>query len=363
MKKHNSKIISAVLIFSVFFAFSSYPKMANAASFSVIKDTMSTQALNTPADHTVTWTPNGHTNAVNGVVTIDFADNPTFVSSGTWTTSDFAYTDNVRTAAAPTAVGQTGSLVSCSGSGASNYIVNVTPATNTFVMTFCTGWTASDNTTARTLKILGASGGTGTFLTNASTDTDSSLFTITDSVNDTDSGSGAIVIEQNDVVTVTATVNPVLTFSVGTSTIALGTLSSGSTAVSSHTIAVTTNATGGFALTYNGPTLTSGSSTIPAYSSLSSSVSGTAGFGINLKSNSAPSIGSNPTTNAGTCNVSSDYNTTNKFTWVASTPTQIASSPSVADCSYTVSYVANISSVTPAGSYSSATTYIATGTF
>ena len=198
-------------------------------------------------------------------------------------------------------------------------------------------------------------------MTNANADTNSSLVALTQSNGDT--ANGAIVIETNDVVTVTATVNPVLTFAISSNSIPLGTLSSSATAATSNTISVSSNAAGGFAVTYAGPTLTSGSSTIPAYSSLSSSVPGTAGFGINLKANATPAIGANPVTNAGVCGVASDYNTADKFTWVAGGPTAITSVTAPADCVYTVTYVANISTVTTAGSYSSATTYIATGTF
>ncbi len=334
--------------------------MAFAASFTSVSDTLSTQAPSTAADHTVAWTlATGHTTAVNAVITIDFAQ-ADFVTSGTWQTTDFAFTDNVRSAAAPASVG-TGSAT-CSGSSANNYIVNVTAATSTFVITTCTGWTTSAATTPTTFVIKGATGGTGT-LTNQ-TNVDSSQFTIVDSVNDTDSATGAIAIETNDVVTVTATVNPTLTFSISSGSVALGTITTSVPGKGSHTISASTNGAGGFAVTYNGPTLSSGSNTIAAYgTSGAASSPGTAGFGINLRSNATPSVGADVTQNAGTCGYGANYGTANTFSFQASTTTTITNVTAPADCVYTASYVANISSVTPAGSYSTALTYIATATF
>ena len=344
--------IIALVLFTI--PFSTY-----AASLTSVKDTMSTQAKNTAADHTLTWTlASGHTTALNAVITVDFVQ-ADFVASGTWQTTDFAFTDDVRSSAAPASVG-TGAA-SCSGSSASNYIVNITAATSTFAITTCTGWTTSAATQATTFVIKGATGGTGA-LTNANTDTNSSVFTITNTVNDTDSGQGAAVIETNDVVTVTATVNPVLTFAISSSSVALGTLTTSAAGTGSHTLSVATNASGGFSLSYNGATLTSGSDTIDANSG-STSAPGTEEFGINLRDNATPDVGADVTQNAGTCSYTSGYGTADSYKLVASTTTTFASSSAAADCVYTASYVANISSVTAPGSYSTTLTYIASATF
>ena len=153
-----------------------------------------------------------------------------------------------------------------------------------------------------------------------------------------------------------------LTFAINSNTVALGTITTGTTGIGSHTISAVTNASGGFAISYNGPTLTSGSNTIPVYTSGSSSA-GTAGFGINLVSNSTPSVGAAVTQNSGTCGIASGYGTSNTFNFVASTPTVITNVTAPADCVYTTSYVANISNSTASGSYSSDITYIISGTF
>lgn len=336
------------------------PSITSASSFTSVSDTLSSQAPSTASDHTFGWTLyTGHTTAVNAVITIDLNQSD-FVASGTWQTSDFAFTDNVRSAAAPASVG-TGAAT-CSGSSANNYIVNVTAATSTFVITTCTGWTTSSAAVATTFKIFGTTATGSGVLTNQ-TNVDSSVFTITNSVNDTDSGTGAVAIETNDVVTVNATVNPTLTFSISSATVNLGTLTTSTTATGSHTVSVATNGSGGFAVTYNGATLTSGSNIIAAYPALSSSAAGTAGFGINLKLNTSPVVGAAVTTNAGTCGIATNYNTANSFSFATASTTAVTSVSAPADCVYTVSYIANIASTTPAGTYSTALTYIATGTF
>lgn len=357
-----------VSVLALGMVFGALPQQVHAASFTAVSDTMSTQQTSTAADHTVAWTlATGHTTAVNAVITIDFVD-ADFTASGTWQTTDFAFTDNVRSSAAPASVG-TGSAT-CSGSSASNYIVNVTAASNTFVITTCTGWTTSASATPTTFVIKGTTGGTGT-LTNKSSDTNSSAFTITDTVNDTDSGTGAVAIESNDVVTITATVNPTLTFSNDDAAIGFGTLSSGSavyangaatgsgTDTTANTLTVGTNASGGYTLTYIGANLTSGSNTIPTANgttTISNDADGTPGTSQWALSGVLTGSGS----------MASGYNHASgsgDWKFVPSTTTTLASYSAPASDSIAMHYLANIATTTPAGSYSTTVTYIATGSF
>ena len=361
MKQRGQRILSGFLVVDLIFVISYFPSRANAASVSSFRNTMTSQAKNTTSTHVATWTlVGGDTVAAADTYTIDYVDADfTLNAIANWQTSDFSFNDGTaRTIVAVSSI--SGADPICTA-GINNVAVTINTTTNTFKVTACGTYSASGPNAPITFTIFGTSAtGTGT-MTNANTDTNSSIVSLAQS--NGDSAMGAIVIETNDVVTVTATVNPLLTFAISSNAVALGTLSSGSTASSSHTISVSSNAAGGFAVTYNGPTLTSGSSTIPAYTSLSNAIAGTPGFGINLKANTVPSVGADPTTNAGTCGVATDYGTTNKFTWIASTATAVTNVTAPADCIYTVSYVANISTITPAGSYTSATTYIATGTF
>jgi hypothetical protein len=229
------------------------------------------------------------------------------------------------------------------------------------VITFTNGTTAIIAGHAITFKI-------GTNATNQSTGvrqiTNGTAGTTTLAIAGTftDTGTLAIPVVANDVVTVSATVSPTISFSLSSNSVSLGTLSTGAAGTGSHTLVSATNAPGGYAISYNGPTLTSGANTLAAYSNGASSP-GTGGFGINLVANTTPSIGSAITTTAGTCAAATGYGTANQYNFVASTSTTITNVTAPANCTFTASYVANISAVTPAGSYTSAITYVDTGTF
>ena len=367
MKLFKSKFVSAFLILAVvFFSSGLIVNLAYAASFTSVSDTMSSQAPSATSDHTIAWTlASGHTTAVNAVITIDFTQ-ADIVAGGTWQTSDFAFTDNVRSAAAPASVG-TGAA-SCSGSSANNYIVNVTAATSTFVITTCTGWTTSAATTATTFKIFGTTAtGTGT-MTNGS-DVNSSVGTITDTVNDTDSGTFAVAVETNSVVSITATVAPTLTFGNDDAAIGFGTLSSSAAVyanaaasgsgsdTTANTLTVATNGTSGYTLTYNGTNLTSGVNTIPTANgttTITTDADGTPGTAQWAMSGTMTGSGS----------MASGYNhATPDWKFVPSTTTTLASHSSATSDSIAMHYLANISSTTPAGSYSTSVTFIATGNF
>jgi len=337
-----------------------FPRTIDAAQLLNAKDIMTSQAVSATSDHTLTWTlPGTDKNTAGGMVTIDFVE-ADFVASGTYTTADFQFSDNLRTNQAPVAVGTIGSPATCTA-GANNYSVDTTVATSTFRITFCSSWTQS-STGTNTFKILGTAA--NGLLTNKGSDVDSSLITITNSVSDTDSTTLAAVVESNDIVTVSATVNPTLTLSISSSTVALNTITSSTTGSGVHTTQIATNATGGFLLTYNGPTLTAAGGTIAAYGSQKASVAGTEGFGINMVDNATPNVGSDVTQNAGICaSLPADYGTADKYSYVAGTTTNLTNQAAPADCTYTISYVANVSNITPAGNYTAPITYIASAQF
>lgn len=366
MKKVIRKTLATFAIISLAF-FGPLAPYAYAASLTSVKDTMSTQARNVAADHTLSWTlATGHTTAAGATITIDFTQ-ADIVTSGTWQTTDFAFTDDVRSSTAPAAVG-TGAA-SCTGhNGATDYIVDVTAATSTFVITTCASWTTSAATQATSFVIKGATGGTGT-LTNVDADTNSSVFTITNGVGDTDSGTGAIAIETNSVVTVSATVNPTLTFAVDDASIGFGVLTSSSAVyatadtsgsgvdTTANTLTVGTNATGGYAITYSGANLTSGLNTIPTANgttTIAGDANGTPGTAEWAISGALTGSGS----------MASGYNhATPDWKFVPSATTTLASHTAPASDSIAMHYLANISATTPAGSYTTSITYIATGTF
>jgi hypothetical protein len=150
-------------------------------------------------------------------------------------------------------------------------------------------------------------------------------------------------------------------------TVALGTLSSSAATSGTSKLIAGTNAASGYVIQYTGATLTcggcSGSPTIAATGTTgAASSTGSAQFGINAVSNTVPSVGSNASGGSGAA--STNYATSNTFSYQASTLTQIASAAGAsADTLYTISYLANIPSNQQAGSYSTTLTYICTATF
>lgn len=161
------------------------------------------------------------------------------------------------------------------------------------------------------------------------------------------------------------TINPTITFSVSANAIQFGSLSSssaryattsggsGSNSVA-HTMAAMSNAPSGYTITYFGPTLTSGANTItPA--TISSDPDGSPGtdqFALSLSS-------------SGSATITSAYNqVTPNWKFLASTTEAIASTSGyTASETFSNRYISNISTTTPAGSYSTDITYVITGNF
>lgn len=175
--------------------------------------------------------------------------------------------------------------------------------------------------------------------------------------------SGVVATSTAGTVMVTANVNETLTFTLASSTVALGTITSGVTASGTSTFAVATNASTGYSVTYSGDSLTSGSNVIDAMTTRASSNLGSKQFGINLRNNSTPSVGSDISGGGLGGAVAADYNVANEFKFTPSGE-EIASSniPSNAN-NFTVSYIANIDDVTPAGQYSTAINFVAVANF
>jgi len=185
---------------------------------------------------------------------------------------------------------------------------------------------------------------------------------------------GTVAAATSTQIVVSATVPETLTFCTGTSgitssscsgatgsSVSLGTLTTSSTGAGTSQIGITTNAGSGYSITINGTTLTSGSNTIAALASPTTSSQGTAQFGVNLRGNTTPLVGSDPA-GTGSGAPTSNYNTQNSFTF--NNADQIATSAGADNFRlFTVSYIANITPVTPPGTYSTTLTYICTATF
>ncbi len=187
-----------------------------------------------------------------------------------------------------------------------------------------------------------------------------------------DNGTTTVNMITNDTVQISAIVPQALTFSISSNTINFGNLGSGAPKYASstsaagsasdvvaHTLAVSTNAPSGYTITVQGQTLTSqqnAANTInaigvtPAVSAI-----GTEQFGIYA-------------TKAGGVNGTIDptYATASSFGYDATATTSAtfaSGSSSTATETYSLHYLANIATLTEAGTYSASIVYVGTSNF
>lgn len=142
----------------------------------------------------------------------------------------------------------------------------------------------------------------------------------------------------------------------------MGELSTSSTLTAQTQMAVGTNASGGFAITANGPAMSSGTNIIGGSRQPTESRPGTNQFGINLVENSTPKVGQNAEGEWANATASSAYSTPNRYKYVSGDT--VASSLNVSLMKkFTVSYILNSSPQLRAGVYTTTITYIASGRF
>lgn len=234
------------------------------------------------------------------------------------------------------------------------------------------GWTVNTSTAGklRLIKSGNVAAPTGTTVfgfssvTNPSA-TNSSFFaritTYSDAAWTTAVDTGTVASSTAGQITVTASVDETLTFTLTNATAALGTLTSATTGSATSTMSASTNASSGYVISVNGSTLTSGANTITALAANAGSTQNTSQFGINLKANATPSVGTE-VSGAGSGTAATNYNTANSYRF--GTGETVASATAATNSNtYTASYIANIPSAQAAGAYSTALTYIATATF
>ncbi|MBI4033447.1 hypothetical protein HY379_00430 [Candidatus Saccharibacteria bacterium] len=159
---------------------------------------------------------------------------------------------------------------------------------------------------------------------------------------------------------VAITVAPDCTTSSG-DRINLGTLSKSQVKAGTSQFTVGTNSISGYTVFAQGTTMTSGNNAISALASPTPSFPGNNQFGINLRNNSIPNVGSDPF-GAGSGTPTADYDTPNLYKY--SSGDSVAQSTLPSDYNrMTVSYVVNVNSSQPPGVYASTFTYLATATF
>lgn len=159
------------------------------------------------------------------------------------------------------------------------------------------------------------------------------------------------------------------------------------TALATSQMAASTNATAGYVITVNGPTLTSGSNTIAPIATTAAGIRGVSQFGINLRANTAATglhavtndpigsdiaVASNGTNYRG--QPTNDYKVIDQFkygggnavanSWSNGNDADAIDTPGGTDSQiYTASYIVNVPGSQPAGTYSTTLTYICTPTF
>ena len=121
-----------------------------------------------------------------------------------------------------------------------------------------------------------------------------------------------------------------------------------------------TNDPGGFSTSVTGVTMTSGTNTIPSLSIPQFSSPGVSQFGMNLRSNTNPAVGADPS-GIGTSAISPNFANPNLFSF----NNQIVTNSTIpTDYNvFTVSYMVNISNSQSPGVYNTTLTYIAVAAF
>lgn len=142
----------------------------------------------------------------------------------------------------------------------------------------------------------------------------------------------------------------------------MGELSPTSTLTARSQMAVGTNASGGFAITANGGSVSAGTSVIDGSPVPTESQPGTNQFGLNLVANTNPIVGDDPEGEYANAVASPDYSVPDRYKFVNGDV--VAFSPNVSLMKkYTVSYILNSEPDLPPGVYSTTINYIASGRF
>ncbi|MFY9228153.1 MAG: hypothetical protein WAO28_02400 [Candidatus Microsaccharimonas sp.] len=148
------------------------------------------------------------------------------------------------------------------------------------------------------------------------------------------------------------------------------------TATAQSQMSASTNAGSGYAITVNGPTLTSGGNTVTAMGSPAVVARGVSQFGLNLKANtlvtaSKPAgfgievaVASNGTNYRG--QATTGYNTADTYKFTSGDVVADSANGGAGGTDaqiFTVSYIVNVPGSQPAGTYTTTLTYICTPTF
>jgi hypothetical protein len=183
---------------------------------------------------------------------------------------------------------------------------------------------------------------------------------------------GAVVNSTADGVSIDTEVPPILKFCVGLtlatdcttaddSLIDLGDLVPARASKGSSQMIAATNAQFGLAIAAYGTTMTSGNNVIAALAVPTLSAPGNAQFGMNLRKNTDPAVGEEPS-GIGISQPTTTYNIANRYMFKSGDV--VATSPDATDVrKFTSSYIVNVPPSQVPGVYTATLTYICTATF
>jgi hypothetical protein len=330
-----NKVVSLVAVFALIAVYVPV-STASAAAITARKVVIGSSAPSASTTYAFTFTVPSAT----AIKSVDFAACTT--ASGACTPAPGF------TSASSTLTGQPTNLGSASG-----WTVNVATTTSLRLENAANATAPSAASTVSFSTVTNPSAANSTFFMRITTYSTSTYTTAIDT--------GVVAAATAGQITVTATVDEALTFTLSAATVALGTITTGTTG-KDGTVAFTasTNAASGYSVTYTGNTLSTTGGTIPAYAG-SASAAGTAGFGFNLAANTVPTVGT-AVSGTGTATASAGYNSANSFKFLSGDPIASVGAPSNSN-TFTIAYVANISGATPAGAYTTTLSYVATPNF
>ncbi len=351
MKKASYALFALLVVFAL-----SVPAMpAQAAALTSLSDTLTSIQKTTAANHAILFTsPNGVAEGETITLTFDADFNMGSVAEDDVDVEDDAVDlttgpdCTLTEQASVVVVGQVMTITICAGDGG-----------------------AIAGTSVIGVKIGTNATGSGTGVNQITNPGTAQTAQIDIAGTQTDSGSLAVVIIDDETVAVTANVDPTITFSISDTSIGFGDLTTANArfattdgtgadadSAEAFNMQLSTNADNGYAITYNGTTLTGTQGTI-SVATISNDANGTPGseqFAMGFSTDGDATIAAAYDHNATPAN--RDWN------FVASTTTTIASEtgPTVTE-TISAFLLANIAGNTEAGSYSTSITYIATATF
>lgn len=159
---------------------------------------------------------------------------------------------------------------------------------------------------------------------------------------------------------------PYIQFVVNTTSLTIPDLTTASASTGTATFSVKTYLASGYVVYAVGNTPSDGGHSFPTTTSDFTSSPGTEQFGMNLEANTSPSVGFAPSQNPSGVysfgNAYTGYNSINNFKYHPGD--EIAySNQSTGETDYTISYLFNISTATPGGTYTFNQTLVATSTY